>query len=254
MKALLLLLASIWTVNVFAQEPISDNSFLIEEAYNQEPRVVQHISNLVYSRPSKDWNYSLTQEWPVFVMKHQFSYTIPYTWLHSNSEKGFGDIFLNYRYQLMADDASYWIAPRVSLILPTGNDKKGLGGGKAAYQVNLPVSRKFNEQWAVHVNAGATLTPGVNTGLKKETLLDYNLGASAIFFVKWNLNLMLEYSTTFEDNGSGHDATHIINPGIRYAYNAGGLQIVPGLAFPIQLNGSHKAKRIFIYLSFEHPF
>jgi len=33
---------------VFAQEsePIEDNSFLIEEAYNQEAGVVQHISNL----------------------------------------------------------------------------------------------------------------------------------------------------------------------------------------------------------------
>ena len=27
------------------EAPISDNSFLIEEAYNQEPGVVQHISN-----------------------------------------------------------------------------------------------------------------------------------------------------------------------------------------------------------------
>ncbi len=29
---------------------IEDNSFFIEEAYNQENRVVQHISNAVYSR------------------------------------------------------------------------------------------------------------------------------------------------------------------------------------------------------------
>ncbi len=43
--------------------PISDNSFLVEEAYNQESRVVQHIST--FSRGSDGgWIYTFTQEWP----------------------------------------------------------------------------------------------------------------------------------------------------------------------------------------------
>ncbi len=44
---------------------IEDNSFFIEEAYNQDPRVVQHIASMTYfSSPQKDAVISFTQEWP----------------------------------------------------------------------------------------------------------------------------------------------------------------------------------------------
>src|SRR5215475_6685724 len=46
------------------ESPIQDNSFLIEEAYNQERHVVQHISTFSRMWNSKDWNYTFTQEWP----------------------------------------------------------------------------------------------------------------------------------------------------------------------------------------------
>src|SRR4249920_3324386 len=55
---------------------IQDNSFLVEEAYNQERRVVQHISTFSRMWNSKDWSYSFTQEWPgLRNWRHQFSYT-----------------------------------------------------------------------------------------------------------------------------------------------------------------------------------
>src|SRR5947207_12032333 len=65
-------------------EGIMDNSFLIEEAYNQEAGVVQHIFNGLYSFNrftgvgEKRADLSFTQEWPVYGQTHQFSYTIPY--------------------------------------------------------------------------------------------------------------------------------------------------------------------------------
>lgn len=40
---------------------IQDNSFLVEEAYNQEKGIVQHISTFVYYADSHDWSYSFTQ-------------------------------------------------------------------------------------------------------------------------------------------------------------------------------------------------
>ena len=70
---------------LIASEPlakgIQDNSFFIEEAYNQEPGVVQHIFNLPidFTNGSREVAPSFTQEWPVFSQTHQFSYTIPYT-------------------------------------------------------------------------------------------------------------------------------------------------------------------------------
>src|SRR5687768_6047940 len=86
---------------------IQDNSFFIEEAYNQEPGVVQHIltANFSTDRQSgsydRSWTLALTQEWPLFSQDHQLSYTIPYSFLEAGGshQHGFEDIFLNYRYQ-----------------------------------------------------------------------------------------------------------------------------------------------------------
>src|SRR5882672_4873652 len=62
-----------------SSEPgIQDNSFLVEEAYNQNFGVVQHISSFTRFFDSKDWVYTFTQEWPVpGDERHQLSYTIP---------------------------------------------------------------------------------------------------------------------------------------------------------------------------------
>ena len=60
-------------------EVIEDNSFLIEEAYNQAPGVVQHIFQSVYSSGPRQrgWAFAFTQEWPIGGQDHQFSYTVP---------------------------------------------------------------------------------------------------------------------------------------------------------------------------------
>src|SRR4051794_32798859 len=88
-------------------ESIEDNSFLIEEAYNQEPGVVQHIFTAVYSHdPNRHgWTFNFTQEWPVFGQDHQFSYSIPSYHLREDGDRvhGIGDILINYRYQALEE-------------------------------------------------------------------------------------------------------------------------------------------------------
>lgn len=76
-----------FSMMVFAQEAqtatepssiIQDNSFLVEEAFNQEEHVVQHIFNAVSFRvPQDNLALTFTQEWPLFALTHQISYTIP---------------------------------------------------------------------------------------------------------------------------------------------------------------------------------
>lgn len=69
---------------------IYDNSFLIEEAYNQEKGVVQHILTGFYSVDKmsgpdiRDLGLDFTQEWPIFTQDHQFSYTIPYSFTRAS--------------------------------------------------------------------------------------------------------------------------------------------------------------------------
>ena len=68
-------------------EAIQDNSFLLEEAYNQEAGVVQHILNIAGSvdrlggRDDRALSFVFTQEWPLVSQRHQLSYTIPYSFV-----------------------------------------------------------------------------------------------------------------------------------------------------------------------------
>ncbi len=64
-----------------AEPDIADNSFFIEEAYNQEPGVVQHLVTLLAAGPAgKDLFLSITQEWPFRSQRHQVSYAVPVVW------------------------------------------------------------------------------------------------------------------------------------------------------------------------------
>src|SRR3990172_9535312 len=121
---------------------IQDNSFLIEEAYNQEPGVVQHIQAFQYMKDGT-WGYTFTQEWPMGGQKHQFSYTIPVSHLTNPGRTGLGDVALNYRYQLINKDGIA-LSPRFSLLLPTGKFKRDLGRGSPGYQTNIPLSLELS--------------------------------------------------------------------------------------------------------------
>ena len=73
-----------------------DNSFLVEEAYNQEPGVVQHIMTAFYGidrlpgPDDKTLNLAFTQEWPIVSQTHQFSYTVPYNFARSGGQSSDG--------------------------------------------------------------------------------------------------------------------------------------------------------------------
>src|SRR5690242_12436133 len=81
--------------------PIQDNSFLLEEAYNQEDGVIQHISTFARDRRSGDWTYTFTEEWPAPGQRHQVSVTVQAVHAGDGPDRatGFGDVLLNYRWQ-----------------------------------------------------------------------------------------------------------------------------------------------------------
>ncbi len=244
-----------------AQEPlakgIQDNSFFVEEAYNQEAGVVQHIFNLplFFTHGDKEITPSFTQEWPVFSQTHQFSYTIPYTF--QENENGFEDIRINYRLQaLMESERTPAFAPRFSLVTPTGDADQGFGHDRLGYEVNLPFSKIVSDRWTLHFNAGGSVFPDVHD----HDLWNYNLGASAIFAVTKDFNLMLESVVNWEEDAK--DTRHVdrtvsalISPGARYAINLpNDLQIVVGAAVPVGLTSDSPDWGLFFYLSFEHSF
>ena len=263
----------VWAEDKRPIDVIEDNSFLIEEAYNQEPGVVQHIFTAIFNNDSRfrGWNFNFTQEWPVFSQDHQFSYSVPSSHFIDGADRvyGIGDILLNYRYQaLEEDDVKPAFAPRFSLILPTGNRTRGTGNGVVGYQWSLPFSKKLASRFAMHANFGLTYLPGVRAPLDgstgplspKRSLVSYNLGASAIFAILPRLHLMLEWIGPFEasinDRGKAtREFMPILSPGFRAAVvNEEKLQVVVGAAAPIGLNRKADNFGALLYLSIEHNF
>ena len=258
---LLLLARSVGAQEASSNQPISDNSFLIEEAYNQEAGIVQHISTFLRQDGGSSWAYSFTQEWPFLGSVHQLSYTIPVL-SDSGNGTGLGDILLNYRYQLVANgDDGLHVAPRLSAVLPSGDERRSRGRGGLGIQTNLPLSIRPRSWLALHANAGLTWTPDAkNQDGETATTLDTNLGGSAIWLLRRNFNLMLELLWLRNQGvvGPGRHGTAdlvFLNPGVRWAFNfASGLQIVPGVAYTLGLTDAAGTNVLFLYLSFEHPF
>jgi len=277
----------------FAEEPtkvkppidgIRDNSFLIEEAYNQEPGVVQHIWTARFGADhrgdanARTWDLSFTQEWPVFSQTHQFSFVVPYSFIDENAENvsGIGDLELNYRYQLFMDEGGLpAVSPRFTLILPTGDEDRGFGTGEVGYSFNLPISKTISDRMYVNFNAGLTVTPGVQARLSDDRrsreldLLDYAVGASVIYALTEKFHVVLEAVwesvesiEEFDPRGRrpprGRRGRHdevTIAPGFRWAWDLpGDLQLVPGMAFPIGLTEESIDYGVFLYFSVEHPF
>ncbi|GAC1396077.1 MAG: hypothetical protein NVSMB56_10590 [Pyrinomonadaceae bacterium] len=243
---------------------IQDNSFLIEEAYNQEAGIIQHISTFMRQRGG-NWIYTFTQELPLGSQRHQFSYTlaVPHNRdANDTRQTGLGDLALNYRYQLIGNgETRLAVAPRVTILLPTGDSKKDLGAGGAGVQFNIPVSIVLTKRFVTHVNAGTTFYHAAkNAAGERATRYDYNLGQSIVWLAKPRFNPLLEasYSRTQNVVGIGQTksaSTLLLSPGVRWAYNfRNGLQIVPGIAVPLGVGPSRGERGVFFYLSFEHPF
>lgn len=254
-------------------ERLEDNSFFIEEAYNQEKDKVQHAFTAAYANDSRrrGWTFSFTQEWPLFSENHQFSYAIPVLHLREGGERihGVGDISLSYRYQALDEGKiEPAVAPEFSLILPSGNRDRGTGDGVVGYEWTLPFSKKFGSHFAGHANFGITYLPGVRARLggssgplsPRHSLVSYRLGASGIVAVAPRFHLMLEWTGEFEesidDKGkSRHRFQPILAPGFRSAIlDRENLQMVVGAAAPIGLSRRADNYGAFLYLSLEHGF
>jgi hypothetical protein len=239
---------------------IQDNSFLMEEAYNQERGVVQHISTFRSQRGSSDFDAAFTQEWPVGGIRHQLSYDLPL--IRSERETGLGDIRINYRYQLTGSGVTQLaISPRLSVILATGDWKQGRGSGAPGIETMLPVSYVISPLVTSHLNAGVALTPSArNPAGARARVYALTLANSLILTANPNIQLLVETVYGREQIVTGESATRwtdelVISPGVRGAFNfASGLQIVPGLAIPIGAGPSAGDRGVFFYLSFEHPF
>jgi hypothetical protein len=263
----------------YGQPSIEDNSMFIEEAFNQETGIIQHISNLIIDEGRLIYSY--TQEIPLDDYRHQLSFTIPYASLARPTEiiskindqfltSGLGDIFVNYRPLLWGKNSWALVIPRFTLIIPTGNSQYGFGSGAWGGQFNLAITKRLSRTLTSHYNAGFTkfskadfFSYGSNGEPVQEFERDLsmkNIGASLIWQFKPKFNFMVEYVSNFEeeilDDGSiGDRVASVINPGFRFAIDIGKVQIVPGVGVPLNFeNKQFTNSGAFIYLSIEPAY
>lgn len=244
---------------------ITDNSFLVEEAFNQETGIFQNIFGVARSKDG--WAANFTQEWPVVKQAHQFSYSVPFS--SQGGLRGVGDVLLNYRYQVLLEGPGRpAFAPRFSLVVPSGSEDEGRGSGVVGYQVNLPFSKQAGDLY-FHWNGGVTVLPRVNTigdartlmrvANDKETLVSPFLAGSVIARIQPMFHLMLESVLSFDDRVLGLGLTDrlrsvIVSPGFRGGWNVGDAQIVLGAAVPITRTDGDTSAAAFGYFSYELPF
>jgi hypothetical protein len=245
--------------------PIQDNSFLVEEAYNQEEGVVQHLQLFARDWKTGGWAWTFTQEWPVPRETHQLSLSVLLSRVERDREStttGLGDLALNYRYQLLGGAAArVSIAPRFSVFFPTGSYARSLGAGSAGVQLLVPASIVLSDRWVTHWNAGVAWTPRARDEKgEKASLVIPTAAASLIFLADPKWNLMLESvwfrtESVVGENSREIGETFFLSPGLRYAWTMKtGLQIVAGVGAPIGVGPSHGHYSALFYLSFEHPF
>jgi hypothetical protein len=219
--------------------PIRDNSFLVEEAYNQDGGVVQHVGTFAIGRMG-GWAAGVDEEWPLGGMRDQLSLSLAV--LDASGGTNFGDIELGYRRQLVGGPESrFLVAPRLSALLlqledgPEGSTK-GLGA-----QAAVPMTAVLTPSIVTHWNLSVTLGPFRPIA---------SAGASVVWLVSPTVNLLVEGVWVGQD---GTPPVYVLNPGARFAVNAGALQIVPGISFPMALANQEEADAVLLYLSFEHP-
>jgi len=269
-QVVLLLLAA--ALRVFAQTPpqtdpkpfeIMDNSFLVEEAFNQEKGIFQNIFGAM--RSGGEWASTFTQEWPMGGQTHQFSYTTSF--LSTGDHSGIGDTLINYRVQALVEGPGRpALSPRLSLVVPSGDSDDGLGQGSWGLQMNVPFSKQRGD-WYFHWNAGVTwladVTEMVRGGpdmavAKRASLTSPFLAGSAIYRLRPMFNLMLESVVSFDQSldaiGTSRSTTFTLSPGFRGGWNIGEKQVVAGFAVPVSWTEGESDTGAFLYFSYELPF
>ena len=224
------------TAGAQATWEILDNSFLVEESFNQERGVFQNIFTWTQVRPG-DWQANITQEWPAPSVRHQLSYTIPFSREHGDG--GLDQILLNYRYQLVQETPTRpAMSPRASVVLPTGREPDFRGHRPWGMEFNLPASKQFGDIY-VHANAGVRWIRDVDTrGF---------VAASGIWRTTPLFNLMLEAVGELGDGLT-------LSPGFRRAWDIGERQVVVGLAAPVTRSRGVSQVAVLSYFSYELPF
>jgi hypothetical protein len=227
---------------------ITDNAFLVEEAFNQDPGIFQNIFVAARSR-SGQWGASFTQEWPVRSQRHQLSFTLPFS--AGAGSRAMGDVYVNYRLQVTTEEAGRAaFSPRLSAIVPSS-----AGSDRFGWQINLPVSKQIGAVY-LHGNAGNTWErepAAAPPGSARAWASTPFVAASAIVAIRPMFHVMFEAFVEAAPVPGGRDTSTTVVPGVRTGWNFGDRQFVIGVGAPIT-RGATRDHGVLTYFSYELPF
>ena len=258
MKSLLFFLLAF---PLLASAKIEDNSFLLEEAYNQEWGVYQFIQKYQTSNKG-NIEYSFENEIPISDKVHQFSYEFARIKSDGQSQSKFGDTTLNYRWQPLNKDG-FLLAERIGLIVPTGNVAEGTSSGVVGFEFMQAATLTLSDRWMNHWNLGFEVLPNAKTAghSARGTQSGFTAATSLIYLLSDNFNLMMEALVQTGQSINADETKEIsssvtLNPGVRWAWDFDwkDTQIVPGVSFPTEILNDRTEHSVLVYLSIEPKF
>jgi len=236
---------------------LEGNSFLVEEAYNMEDGRVAYTATWARDRVSGAWMGSVAQDWALGSERHQLGYAVCFG--KQGSAAGLGDVIFNYRYQLVEDEGAVTAAPRLSLLLPAGDPRRGLGAGGVGVLANLPLSFRLSGWLAAHANVGGSLTPSGRDGDGQPSRAwSFVLGQSVVLAPSRFANLLVEAQWVRGEVVAAGQARRadalLLSPGLRAGLDLGTVKAVVGVAAPIGLGPSRGQTSVIGYFSLDTPF
>jgi hypothetical protein len=236
---------------------LEGNSFLVEEAYNMEEGRVAHTATWARDRRSGAWMGSVAQDWALGSEDHQLGFAVGFG--NQGLAAGVGDVTFNYRYQLIEDERAVTVAPRLSLLLPAGDPRRGLGAGGAGVAANFPLSIRVADWLAAHANAGGSLTPAGRDGDgQRYRAWSLVLGQSVVLAPSRFVNLLVEAQWVRGEVVAAGAARRadalLLSPGLRAGLDIGTVKAVVGVAAPIGLGPSRGQASVIGYFSLDIPF
>lgn len=235
---------------------IEDNSFLLEEAFNQKKGEYQFIQKY-HTSATGYIEYVFEVEAPLSDETHQLSLDISRIRPEEIPASSFSDLNLNYRYQALNREDMI-LTEKVGLVLVTGKVENETSNGALGFQLMQVATFKLSEKYINHWNLGTTVIPQAETPGGEKTILEFTGGTSLINNYSDRLNFLLEavlqtFESYDEDKNVNNELRFYLNPGLRYAWNFDfkRTQVVPGASIPVQYSDGEIRPGIFLYLSVE---
>jgi hypothetical protein len=224
---------------------LANVSFLLEEAWKGEESLAQ--KSVWFD--GELWSFALYAEWTTPATRHTASASVPFEYERGSSARG-GDLSLDYRFHVLDDrDGRVALAPRLSLLsVPSGEGS----GRERALEAMVPLTVIHSQRLVTHWNVSARWT-GEGSGSLRGTTVRAAAGVAKE--AGWGAVVVAEAAAEHCTEEPSRDVTWTISPAIRFPRTIGGLQIVPGIAFPLTAGrGEPVAAGAVAHVLIEVPF